>query len=226
MQVAFEKLPEPYRSALGQDALNDLKQLPDDLPEIEWLTASHGPENATTSYVSFTPAIMAPVSRGTIGLNSTDTKDNPLVDPNVFSSSTDQKLGLQIYKRLQRFVNATGLTKGPEMKVGNVTTDDEILNGIKQTGLPWYHGIGSCKEASFSGEWKLLPRASLTRSRFHQVPWESRVIQKPWSTRMARCLGFRVYGSLTRPSFPLLFPVIPWRPSVSLARCFRLYRVT
>ena len=41
-------------------------------------------------------------------------------------------------------MNATNLTIGPELKIGARTTDADILEGMKQTGLPWYHGVGSC----------------------------------------------------------------------------------
>ncbi|KAL6716047.1 hypothetical protein ACLMJK_007009 [Lecanora helva] len=142
--LGFEKLPNPYRKALNQSALRDLAQFADDQPEIEWLIASHGPQMATSSYVTFTPAIAAVISKGTIGLRSADPADNPIIDPKTFSSPTEQALGVQIYKRLQEFVNATGLTTGPELKVGPLNTDAEILEGIKQTALPWYHGVASC----------------------------------------------------------------------------------
>ncbi|KAL8995740.1 MAG: hypothetical protein Q9169_004598 [Polycauliona sp. 2 TL-2023] len=142
--LGFEKLPSPYRDALNQSALDELAQLPDDQPELEWLIASHGPANASSSYVTFTPAILAVVSKGTIGLSSPNGGDNPVIDPKTFSSPTEQALGVQMYKRLQEFVNATGLTTGPELKVGPLGTDAEILEGIKQTGLPWYHGVASC----------------------------------------------------------------------------------
>ena len=99
---------------------------------------------ASSSYVTFTPAILAVISKGKIGLKSADPADNPIIDPRTFSSPTEQALGIQIYKRLQEFVNATGLTTGPELKVGPLNTDAEILAGIKQTGLPWYHGVASC----------------------------------------------------------------------------------
>ncbi|KAL8819444.1 MAG: hypothetical protein Q9223_002127 [Gallowayella weberi] len=142
--LGFEKLPNPYRQALSSSALKDLAQLPADQPEIEWLIASHGPQAATKSYVTFTPAILAVTSKGTIGLTSANAADNPIIDPKTFSSPTEQALGVQIYKRLQEFVNATGLTTGPELKVGARDTDADILDGMKQTGLPWYHGVASC----------------------------------------------------------------------------------
>ncbi|KAI4251910.1 MAG: hypothetical protein L6R35_007599, partial [Caloplaca aegaea] len=143
--LGFEKLPNPYREALEQGVLDELAELPEDQPELEWLIASHGPQMAMTSYVTFTPAILAVTSKGTIGLTSADTADNPTIDPKSFSSPTEQALGVQMYKRLQEFVNATGLTKGPELKVGELgTSDADILEGIKQTGLPWYHGVASC----------------------------------------------------------------------------------
>ena len=144
---AFEKLPKPYRSALNGSALKDLSTLADDQPEIEWLTASHGPQKANSSYVTFTPAIAGPMSKGTISLKSADTADNPIVDPKTFTHPTDRALGVQIFKRLQDVVKASGLTTGPEMKVGLSpnATNAQILNGIQQTGLPWYHGVASCK---------------------------------------------------------------------------------
>ncbi|KAL8686484.1 MAG: hypothetical protein Q9224_005433, partial [Gallowayella concinna] len=142
--LGFEKLPNPYRQALSPSALKDLAELPSDQPEIEWLIASHGPQAATKSYVTFTPAILAVTSKGTIGLASANAADNPIIDPKTFSSPTEQALGVQIYKRLQEFVNATGLTTGPELKVGPRDTDADILDGMKQSGLPWYHGVASC----------------------------------------------------------------------------------
>ncbi|KAI9696240.1 MAG: hypothetical protein M1836_005793 [Candelina mexicana] len=142
--LGFEKLPEPYRSALDNNTLHDLRAFADDQPEYEFLTASHGPQMATESYVTFTPAILSVISKGTIDLVSDNTADNPKVDPKSFSSPSEQKLGIQMYKRLQEFINATGLTEGPELKAGPATTDAEILKALQQTGLPWYHGVGSC----------------------------------------------------------------------------------
>ncbi|KAI4282986.1 MAG: hypothetical protein L6R38_002512 [Xanthoria sp. 2 TBL-2021] len=142
--LGFEKLPSPYREALNQSALDELAELPDDQPEVEWLIASHGPQMASSSYVTFTPAILAVTSKGTIGLSSANAADNPIIDPKTFSSPTEQALGIQIYKRLQEFVNATSLTTGPELKVGPRDSDVDILEGMKQTGLPWYHGVASC----------------------------------------------------------------------------------
>lgn len=127
--------------------MSALSILADDQPEIEWLTASHGPQGATSSYVTFTPAIVGPMSKGTIGLKSADTKDNPVVDPGTLTDPTDRALAVQMFKRLQDIVKASGLTTGPEMKAGLSpnASDAQILTGIQQTGLPWYHGVGSCK---------------------------------------------------------------------------------
>ena len=92
--TGFEKLPNPYRKALNQSALNDLAQLAPDQPELEWLIASHRPQMATSSYVTFTPAILAVISKGKIGLRSADPADNPIIDPRTFSSPTEQALGV------------------------------------------------------------------------------------------------------------------------------------
>ncbi|KAL8832118.1 MAG: hypothetical protein Q9170_005015 [Blastenia crenularia] len=142
--LGFENLPNPYRKALSKSALAELAQLASDQPEVEWLISSHEPQAATKSYVTFTPAILAVTSKGTIGLKSANAADNPVIDPRTFPSPTEQALGVQIYKRLQDFINATGLTTGPEPKVGPRDTDADILEGMKQTGLPWYYGVASC----------------------------------------------------------------------------------
>ena len=174
-QAAFEKLPKAYRSALNGSALNELSKLGEDEPEIEWLTASHGPQKATSSYVTFTPAIVAPISKGTITLKSADTADNPIVDPNVLTSTTDKLLAIQIFKRLQDIVKASGLTTGPELKVGLSpnATDSQILAGMQKTGLPWYHGVGSCKIV-------VVRRAEDADERCTKVLWATRPTLTLW----------------------------------------------
>jgi len=87
----FEKLPEPYRSNLSNETLAELAKFPADWPEIEWLPngAYNGYEfNKQTAdpkdgknYATLLIALTAPVSRGTVKLQSADMWHLPIVDP-------------------------------------------------------------------------------------------------------------------------------------------------
>ncbi len=87
----FEKLPEPYRSSLSNETLAQLATFPSDWPEIEWLPngAYNGYEhNKQTAdpkdgknYGTLLVALVAPLSRGTVTLNSADMWHLPNVDP-------------------------------------------------------------------------------------------------------------------------------------------------
>lgn len=87
----FEKLPEPYRSSLSNETLAQLATFPPDWPEIEWLPngAYNGYEfNKQTAdprdgknYGTLLVALVAPLSRGTVKLNSPDMWHLPIVDP-------------------------------------------------------------------------------------------------------------------------------------------------
>ena len=82
----------------------------------------------------------------TIGSSNTD--DNPVVDPNWLATKTDQELAVQALKRAREIGQATGITIGQDVAPGpQVQTDEEILAYIKQTLAPIHHAVGTCKDA-------------------------------------------------------------------------------
>ena len=102
--------------------------------------------NDTSNYFSFATAIVTPTSRGNVTINSTDTRDNPVVSPNWLLTTTDQELAVQGLKRLRQIANATGITVGEEFAPGpQVQTDEQILEYIQRTVAPFHHASATCK---------------------------------------------------------------------------------
>ena len=91
-------------------------------------------------------AVLTPTSRGHVTIASADTGDNPIVSPNWLIGSADQELAVQALKRIRQVAEASEITVGPEVAPGaNVTSDDQLLAFIKETVVPIYHAVATCR---------------------------------------------------------------------------------
>ncbi|KAL9090013.1 MAG: hypothetical protein Q9165_005543 [Trypethelium subeluteriae] len=154
----WEKLPDPYRSTLSNAALEALATFPADWPEIEWL-----PQNSYAGYSLVRPSdpddgfnyatlstgLMAPLSRGTVTLQSNRMDVPPLIDPAWLTDPTDAELAIQAFKRSRQAWDVLvdlGLADPEEALPGaNVTTDAQIRDFIAQSALTLYHASVTCK---------------------------------------------------------------------------------
>ena len=85
-------------------------------------------------------------SRGKVTINSTDTADNPVVDVNWLSTTTDQQLAIEGLRRARVLANSFGVVDGPEVIPGDsIQTDEQILNFIRQTVAPSHHAVATCR---------------------------------------------------------------------------------
>lgn len=146
--LAWEKLPQPLRKNLSCATKEALSTYPPDWPELEYLPLSAfagGPftGNQITSLV----ALIAPLSRGNITINSTDTAKNPVVSPNLLLDPRDRDLAVQAFKRARQIFSASAIRPiliGMELVPGlKVTTDAEILDFITQSAATVYHASGT-----------------------------------------------------------------------------------
>ena len=77
-----------------------------------------------------------------------DSGDNPIVRPNWLIESADQWLAVQALKRIRQVAEASEITVGPEVAPGaNVTSDAQLLAFIKETVVPIYHAVATCKRS-------------------------------------------------------------------------------
>ncbi|KAL8799140.1 MAG: hypothetical protein Q9182_006115 [Xanthomendoza sp. 2 TL-2023] len=158
MVLGWENLPADMHGALSTSAWDSLhKTFPPDWPHLEYLPSSGAlgdQSNFQTSdpkdgfnYASIATALVAPLSRGTVSINSTSMADPPLINPNWITHPTDIQLAIAAFKR-QRQVWAAlrNLTIGEERIPGPaVQTDAEILNYIRRTVAPVWHAAATCK---------------------------------------------------------------------------------
>ena len=79
-------------------------------------------------------------------INSTDTNENPLVCPNWLTTTTDQELAVQGFRRAREIAKATGITVGAEVSPGiQAQTDAQILEFIKQNVGTIHHASATCE---------------------------------------------------------------------------------
>ena len=151
--LGWEKIPQPLRANFSEATSKALAEFPADWPEIEliFLDAYAGyqldfltgaPLNNKT-YASTSAGLTAPLSRGNVTINSTDTSDNPVVSLNLLSDPRDQEVAVQAFKRAREIFATKAIQPiviGEEAFPGtNVTTDEDILDLIKQSALTIYH---------------------------------------------------------------------------------------
>ena len=157
--IGFEKLPEPQRSNLTQSTRNALATFPADWPELEWLPVSgysgYNRDYQTAdpldgyNYATIATALVAPLSRGNITINSTSMKDPPLINPNWYTHPADIELAIAGFKRQRQIwavLTAHNLTIGEEYLPGpTVQTDAQILQFIRESLIEIFHASATCK---------------------------------------------------------------------------------
>ena len=99
---AFEKLPpgsvsNPTRAALDQN-------FGPDWPDVQYIVADaygapSGGAPDTGNYVSIYVVLVTPFSVGNVTINSTDTKDHPIVNPNWLTDPRDIEVAVAGFKR-------------------------------------------------------------------------------------------------------------------------------
>jgi choline dehydrogenase len=115
--IGWTKLPDAYRPALGAQALADLVQFPPDWPEIEYVVTECPGPIVGGNYTLIYTVLVAPLSRGNVIIQSNDTADNPIINPNWLASDTDHKLNIEAFKTAKALFNTTAvrdIITGPE----------------------------------------------------------------------------------------------------------------
>ena len=156
--VGWEKLPQQYRSQLSPAAKLALDYtFPADWPDLEFLpisgVAGYQRNFATEdpadgyNYATMSTALVSPLSRGNVTINSTSMSDPPLINPNYLSHPADIEMAIAAFKRQRQFwANVSEITVGPEKIPGmSVQTDAEILEFIKEALAPVWHAAATCK---------------------------------------------------------------------------------
>ncbi|KLO19171.1 aryl-alcohol-oxidase from pleurotus Eryingii [Schizopora paradoxa] len=117
------------------------------------------PRPATGSYMTISVAVLSPLSRGSVTLNSSDPFAFPNIDPNFLSSPFDQFVAVEAIKSIRRFVTAppwTGFVSGQFGNVGSAQTDDEILAEIRQVTRTIFHPTCTARMSPKDAKWGVV----------------------------------------------------------------------
>ena len=155
--LGWEKIPADLRRNLRNSTLDGLSQLPADWPELELTfpdsyagTLRDFLTDAPTdgkNYASIAVGLVAPFSRGNVTINSTDTADNPVINPNLLGDVRDQDVAIQAFRRARQIFKTKALqtiVTGDEAYPGsNITTDSQILALIMRSSNTIYHAAAT-----------------------------------------------------------------------------------
>ncbi|KAF2131244.1 GMC oxidoreductase [Dothidotthia symphoricarpi CBS 119687] len=160
MSWGFESLSSAQLASLNASAI--IAQNRSDQAHIEYLyetifypnlpTPYYSSKEYNTSYVSFTAAIIAPTSRGSVSVLTNSIADPPQIDPNYYATPEDQALALYSFKNLRKvlaqYATNFNFTVGPnngEVAPGmSVQSDEDIMNYIRETAVQVWHASGTC----------------------------------------------------------------------------------
>ncbi|KAJ7693354.1 aryl-alcohol oxidase-like protein [Mycena rosella] len=101
------------------------------------------PTPPTGNFMGIGTAVVAPVSRGSITLNSSDPFASPLIDPALLSSDFDLFVMREAVKSVQRFVAARAWDGYIIASLINGTTDAELDAYIRSESSSEYHPVGT-----------------------------------------------------------------------------------
>ncbi|WP_414475566.1 GMC family oxidoreductase [Microvirga sp. M2] len=101
-------------------------------------------------FPAFTASVcnLRPTSRGAVRIRSARPAEPPSIRPNYLSTEDDQRVAIDALRLVRRIVSMPALRRyhPEEYKPGaHLATDDELLNGARETGTTIFHPVGTAK---------------------------------------------------------------------------------
>jgi choline dehydrogenase len=149
--LGWEKLPASYRANMSENTLKTLDAYPSDWPDFEHVVGSFPSSDLDPSlnYAFLQTALIAPQSKGTISINSTDMSTPPIIDVGWLTSPVDVEMGIAAVRRARDFWETQAIKPillGPEaLPTSNTTTDAEIEVYLRKNVGTVYHASCTCE---------------------------------------------------------------------------------
>ncbi|KAI0883342.1 GMC oxidoreductase [Annulohypoxylon maeteangense] len=124
------------------------KNLPKDRPHLlyQWSSTAMLPAPNSSNTISIHSALVQPETPGSIRLNSSDWRDDPLLYSNYFGSEGDFAIALYGYKRLISMMRSSTMQPVVVNEVypgSNVTSDADITAAFMEAARSFHHPIGT-----------------------------------------------------------------------------------
>ena len=145
--IAFEKIPEPFRTNFTSAADSALGWFPSDWPEVEYISStSVTPDGSGLGIIL--AALSASLSRGNVTIGSAQVSTPPIINLGWLTdpAGADAQVAVAAIKRIrQAWSKIANITVGPELTPGpDVQTDAEILAYVRNTTATLYHASATC----------------------------------------------------------------------------------
>ena len=133
------------------------KTFPEDHPDIVYLVLdayfgtgadTSGEVDTTKQHVTASIGLVSTFSRGNVSIASSNAGQNPLVDPNWLLDPRDQKMAVAAFKRARQLFATHSMKPVVDSEVypgTNVTTDEQILETIRESANSIYNAVGTNK---------------------------------------------------------------------------------
>ncbi|KAJ7878671.1 aryl-alcohol oxidase precursor [Mycena leptocephala] len=110
------------------------------------------------NFLSVTPAVVSPASRGSVTLNSSDPLAMPLINPNLLGSDVDVFIMREAVKSAMHFTTAPAWQNYVISPFGlNYTsTDAEIDDFVRENGGTVYHPVGTASMSPKGADWGVV----------------------------------------------------------------------
>ncbi|KAK7473181.1 hypothetical protein VKT23_001280 [Stygiomarasmius scandens] len=129
---------------------------------IEWIIMNTGltiPPSANQKFISISPTLVSPASRGSIVLNSSNPFDHPIIDLNLISSEFDTFALREGLRNVTRFLSSPvfdGFILSSVLNINDTTTDDELDIFIRNTVGGAAHIVGTAGMSPKNASWGVL----------------------------------------------------------------------
>ncbi|KAK5173708.1 uncharacterized protein LTR77_002389 [Saxophila tyrrhenica] len=165
--ISFERLPE---GSISQSTRDDLDaEFGGDWPDVEYFNqdayASTNDDYLLSApdfknYTAMAATIIAPFSRGNVTINSKDTADHPLVNPNWLTDPRDMEILIAAFKRVRQLFETKAMQPaliGGEVYPGeDVQTDAQIEAIIRRSADTVFHPACTCRMGQESDDMAVL----------------------------------------------------------------------
>ncbi|KAJ7451793.1 aryl-alcohol oxidase [Mycena galericulata] len=142
----FERFPDP---ASGPNAAHY---------ELLFSNGLLGPAPPTGNFLGIVAAVVSPVSRGSVTLNSSDPLSNPLINPNFFSSEVDLFIMREAIRSALRFAAQPAWADYVIAPVGvnSTSTDAELDEYARSTADTLDHVAGTASMSPKGASWGVV----------------------------------------------------------------------
>ncbi|CAN8103275.1 unnamed protein product [Discula destructiva] len=146
--VAFEKFSKG--TGLSASTMAALSRLSGDWPDYELRVQPSflGPQDPKEQYTTVYATLQAPLSLGTVGINSTSTDDLPIVDVAYYSDPADMEMAIAAFKRIRQVAatpSVAGVTASEYLPGDSVADDADIEQFIRNTTNTIFNAAGTTK---------------------------------------------------------------------------------